>query len=151
MADALQPTTGPWRWEFNRKHKSVSLQGGERPFDLTVMDFVRWGTFSAVPILRDPAIDGMNVMHRLCDRTDWITPFLGRSHHADWCADVIHPDMRLMAAAPMLRDALAELLQRAENFHAANVKFTDFAAARSAMDGAQIALAAALYGGKLRP
>ena len=151
MAEALQPTAGPWRWEFNRKHKTVSLQGGVRPFDLTVMDFTRWGTHGAVPSLRDPAIDGMNVMHRLCDRPDWIEPFPGRDHHADWCASVIHPDMRLMAAAPLLRDALVELLQRSENFHAANVKFKDFAAARAAMDGAAIALAAALYGGRLRP
>ncbi len=106
MSEALQPTPGPWRWEFNRKHRSVSLQGGARPFDLTVMDFSRWGTQGAIPNLRDPAIDGMNVMHRLCDRPDWISPFPGRSHHADWCANVIHPDMRLMAAAPAMLKAL---------------------------------------------
>ena len=102
-------TQGPWRWEFNRKHKTLHLVGGRPQYDLTIMDFDRWGMRGAVATLRDPAEDGMNIMHRLCDRPDWIAPFPGRAHHATWCADVTHPDMRLMAAAPDLLEALIEL------------------------------------------
>jgi len=105
-------TEGPWRWEFNRKHKVMHLVGGRPKFDLTIMDFDRWGMNRAVATLRDTAHDGMNIMHRVCDRPDWIAPFAGREHHANWCADIIHPDMRLMAASPCLlaaaKKALAE-------------------------------------------
>jgi len=104
-----QHTSGPWRWEFNREHKTLHLVGGRPQYDLTIMDFDRWGMRGAVATLRDPAEDGMNIMHRLCDRLDWIAPFPGRAHHATWCADVTHPDMRLMAAAPDLLEALIEL------------------------------------------
>ena len=100
-------TPGPWRWEINRSSKVLHLVGGQpRQYDLTIMDFDRWGMSRAIATLRDTAEDGMNIMHRLCDRPDWIAPFPGREHHADWCADVTHPDMRLMAAAPDLLAAL---------------------------------------------
>ena len=99
-------TPGPWRWEFNREHKVLHLVGGRPQYDLTIMDFDRWGMNRAIATLRDPAEDGMNIMHRLCDRPDWIATFPGRAHHAAWCADVTHPDMRLMAAAPDLLEAL---------------------------------------------
>ena len=99
-------TCGPWRWEFNGAHRVLHLVGGRPKYDLTIMDFDRWGMSGAVATLRDPAEDGMNIMHRLCDRPDWIAPFPGREHHAAWCADVTHPDMRLMAAAPDLLEAL---------------------------------------------
>lgn len=101
-------TAGPWRWEFNSKHKSMRLVGGKPQYDLTIMDFDRWGMGGAVATLRDTAHDGMNIMHRLCDRPDWVAPFAGRAHHADWCSDVVHPDMRLMAAAPDLLALLVE-------------------------------------------
>lgn len=103
-------TPGPWRWEFNREHRNLHLVGGgQRQYDLTIMDFDRWGMNDAVATLRDPAIDGMNVMHKLPDRPDWIAPFPGREHHADWCAAVRHPDMRLIEAAPDLLAALQAL------------------------------------------
>ena len=105
-------TPGPWRWEFNREHKTLHLVGGRPQYDLTIMDFDRWGMSGAVATLRDPAEDGMNIMHRLCDRPDWIAPFPGRAHHAKWCADVMHPDMRLMAAAPDLLEFVSEWLSR---------------------------------------
>jgi len=112
-------TAGPWRWEFNRKHKGLHLVGGQpTQYDLTIMDFDRWGMSSAVATLRDTAHDGFNIMHRLCDRPDWIAPFPGRAHHADWCADVTHPDMRLMAAAPDLLDALQGLLAEYQHIKA---------------------------------
>ncbi len=101
------PTDAPWRWEFNRSSKSMHIVGGRPRFDLTVMDFARWGMSSAVALFRDVAVDGMNIMHRLCDRADWIAPFPGRAHHVDWCAEITHPDARLMVAA---RNAAPELL-----------------------------------------
>lgn len=110
MTDAKH-TPGPWRWEFNGNAKRMVLVGGRPRYDLTIMDFARWGMTGAVAEFRDTAHDGMNIMHRLCDRPDWIVPFEGRSHHADWCADVIHPDARLIAAAPDLLEALVAALQ----------------------------------------
>lgn len=103
-------TAGPWRWEFNAKYKSMTLVGGKPQFDLTIMDFGRWGMGGAVAVMRDTAHDGFNIMHRVCDRPDWIAPFEGRAHHADWCAEIIHPDMRLMASAPDLLAALQGVL-----------------------------------------
>ena len=109
-ASVMQHTPGPWRWEINREHKVLHLVGGRPQYDLTIMDFDRWGMNRAVATLRDTAADGLNIMHRLCDRQDWIAPFQGRKHHETWCADVTHPDMRLMAAAPDLLDALEKML-----------------------------------------
>lgn len=94
----MEHTKEPWRWEFNEKHKTVSIVGGVPRFDLTVMDFERWGMGGAVPRFRDTAHDGMNVMHRLCDRKDWFAPYAGREHHANWHANVIHPDARRIVA-----------------------------------------------------
>ena len=43
MDKQQQHTAGPWRWEFNAEHRSVHLVGGVPQFDLTIMDFTRWG------------------------------------------------------------------------------------------------------------
>lgn len=100
-------TPGPWRWEISSKSKNLHLVGGARPqYDLTVMDFDRWGMSSATVRLRDTAPGGFNLLHKLHERPDWIAPFPDRAHHASWCSNVIHPDMRLIAAAPDLLDAL---------------------------------------------
>lgn len=99
-------TPGPWRWELNEKHKSLHLVGGRPQFDLTILQPVRWGMSSATLFIRDTAYDGMNLLHKLHERRDWISPFEGRKHHVDWCADVTHPDMRLIAAAPDLLEVL---------------------------------------------
>ncbi|MBR8228063.1 hypothetical protein KDX05_07025 [Burkholderia vietnamiensis] len=109
----IKHTPGPWRWEFNRKHKSMQLVGGVPKYDLTVMDFDRWGMGGAVVRLRED-IDGMNLMRRLCDRSDWVTPFPGRDHHADWCAGVTHPDMKLIEAAPDMALVLEMLSAEAD-------------------------------------
>ncbi|PTW84009.1 hypothetical protein DBL07_25905 [Achromobacter mucicolens] len=99
-------TEGPWRWEFNAEHRSVQLVGGKPQYDLTVMDFTRWGMAGAGIRLRELSERGMNLLHKLHERPDWIAPFPGREHHKHWRADVIHPDMRLIAAAPELLAAL---------------------------------------------
>ena len=101
-------TPGPWRWELNEKSKILHLVGGKPTFDLTIIQPIRWGTQQATLFIRDTAHDGMNLMHKLHERRDWIAPLPGREHHADWCADVTHPDMRLIAAAPDLLEALQE-------------------------------------------
>lgn len=99
-AIAAGPTGGRWRWEINMNNKRLHLVGGAgREFDLTIMDFDRWGMGNAVATLRDTSIDGMNIMHRLPDRKDWIAPFPGRAHHADWCQQVTHPDMKWIEEA----------------------------------------------------
>ncbi len=36
-------TEGPWRWELSMQSKRLHLVGGRPQFDLTVMDFTRWG------------------------------------------------------------------------------------------------------------
>lgn len=105
-------TPGPWRWEMNQSTKEVNLVGGVPRFDLTVMDFVRWGMGSAAPRFRDTALDGMNLMDRVCDKPEWLQDFPGRSHHARWCRAVIHPDAVLMATAPDLLDALERLVRQ---------------------------------------
>lgn len=117
-------TSGPWRWEFNRGSKSVHLVGGRPQYDLTIMDFSRWGMSGAGINLRDTAHDGMNIMHKLQERSDWVAPFPGRKHHADWCADVVHPDMRLMASAPDLLEAL--ILLEAEMVLSGNAGSEDY-------------------------
>ena len=103
---AAAHTPGPWRWELNERSKGLHLVGGVQMYDLTIMDFERWGMHSATVRLRDTTHDGMNIMHKLHERRDWIAPFAGRKHHFDWCADVTHPDARLIAAAPELLQAL---------------------------------------------
>jgi hypothetical protein len=100
------PTPGPWRWEINLEHRRVHLVGGTPMFDLTVVDFDRWGMNGATMSLRDTAHDGMNIMHKLHDRPDWFAPIPGRKHHASWLQVVTHPDARLMAAAPTMLAAL---------------------------------------------
>ena len=98
-------TPGPWRWEFNERSKSLQLVGGRPQFDLTIIQPTRWGMSSATLYIRDTSHDGMNLLHKLHERRDWTAPFKGRAHHADWCKDVVHPDMRLIAAAPRLLKA----------------------------------------------
>lgn len=103
-------TPGPWRFEFNAEHRRVHLVGGRPRFDLTIMDFCRWGMGGATMLLRDTAHDGMNIMHKLHERPDWIAPQPGREHHKSWHQLLTHPDIRLIEAAPDLLEALRALV-----------------------------------------
>jgi len=103
-------TPGPWRFEFNAEHRSVHLVGGRPQYDLTIMNFCRWGMGRATMLLRDTAHDGMNIMHKLHDRPDWIAPEPGREHHKSWFQLLTHPDIRLIEAAPDLLEALKEVV-----------------------------------------
>lgn len=101
----ISHTPGPWRWEVNRAHKSVKLCGGppKRGFgryDLTVMDFRRYGMAGAAPVFwnwdYDRFVGAPNRADALAVSVE------GREHHEAWFADIDHPDARLIAAAPEL-------------------------------------------------
>lgn len=114
----MSHTPGPWRWQLNLGSKSLMLVGGRPMFDKTVMQFDRWGMSGATPMFNgEIAGDKYNVMHKVHERPDWIAPFPGREHHADWCATVTHPDALLMAAAPDLKAALEGLLLEYQHIH----------------------------------
>lgn len=133
MSNKLQHTPGPWRWELNQSCKSLQLVGGSQKYDLTVIEPVRWGMDSATLMIRDTEGDGF--LHKLHDRPDWIAPFPGRAHHARWCASVTHPDMRLIAAAPDLLEALDTLCNRIEleRVGAPPIDWPSYKAARAAI------------------
>lgn len=103
-------TPGPWRWEINRKSKRISLCGGKPQFDLTVMEFSRWGMGNAQPVFRQIE-DRMDLLHKVSERPDWVTPITGREHHKEWCATISHPDAALIASAPELLDAAERLME----------------------------------------
>lgn len=103
----VRHSSGPWRWELNVSDKSVRLCGGVPRFDLTVVDFVRWGMGSAAPRFRED-VDGMNIMRR-CD--DHGEVFAGREHHAKWFQGIDHPDARLIASAPEMLALLRRIVE----------------------------------------
>lgn len=114
---AAKHTPGPWRWEFNEKHKGLHLVGGKPQFDLTIIDFERWGMHKATMRLRDTAHDGFNLMYRVHERADWIAPQPGREHHKSWHQLLAHPDARLIEAAPDLLEALTALIPMFAQWH----------------------------------
>lgn len=105
-------TPGRWRWELNVKSKQIQLCGGKRPFDLTVMDFVRWGMSGAKPRVLDPR----HPDHMLLEGVEQFAKVVeGREHHADWFQNVDTPDLNLIAAAPSLLARCQELEREVEH------------------------------------
>lgn len=141
-------TPGPWRFEFNAKHRNVTLVGGQpTKYDLTIMDFCRWGMNGATMLLRDTAHDGMNIMHKLHDRPDWIAPQPGREHHKSWHQLLTHPDIRLIEAAPDLLSAMNGLLAYFESGNSVLVSQATIKANSAEVLAARAAIAKA--GGEL--
>jgi hypothetical protein len=104
-----EPTEGPWRWELNLKSKRLELCGGVPRFDLTVMDFVRWGMGGAAPRVRRMSAPRLNIMERI---ELFAKVVLGREHHANWFQSVDHPDMRLMEKSRDLYNVCHKLVDR---------------------------------------
>lgn len=136
MSAPLQHTPGPWRWDFNAKHKTLQLVGGRPQFDLNIIDFERWGMGGATMRLRDTAHDGLQLMYRVHERPDWICPDPGREHHKSWHQLLNHPDARLIEAAPRLLAALEAMLEEDDGGRAAAEARAAVAQARGLEGGA---------------
>lgn len=130
-------TPGPWRWELSATNKQLHLVGGDHRYDLTIMDFCRWGMWGAGVRMREttPGHEELNCMFKVHERNDWIAAFPNREHHKHWCANIIHPDMRLMAAAPDLLEALETIVGQCE--HSFEFSGIDLAEARAAIKKAK--------------
>ncbi len=104
-----QSTSGPWRWELSEKSKDVRLVGRNDAqrldYDLTVMDFVRYGMSGAAPRFRTDRA-GMNIMKRV---EEWGSIVPGREHHAHWHKFIDHPDALLIASAPDMQKRINTL------------------------------------------
>lgn len=110
-ARAEAATAGPWRWEVNLYGKQVNLQGGRRPYDISVMRFERWGMRGAAPTFLTP---GQDDWHQRSERAEvYATPAPGRGHHADWFQLLDHRDANFIEHAradiPWLLDEIARL------------------------------------------
>lgn len=107
MSTETKFTPGPWRWELNLKMKQIKLCGGVPRYDLTVMDFVRWGMGGCQPrFLRIAQPD-----HMLLEKSESFSePVKGREHHENWFRAINHPDAKLMAASPEMYAILDEIL-----------------------------------------
>lgn len=105
-------TPGPWRWELNENAKRLQLCGGKRPYDIIVMDFVRYGMHGAAPRFNSEIKEGMNIMYR-AEKFSVIVP--GREHHAHWFKSLDHPDAVLIQNAPRLLEVGMKLLALSES------------------------------------
>lgn len=103
-------TPGPWRWEINRKHKSINLCGGlpAGTYDKTVLGFERYGMNGAAPVFHNWTAEGWG--GKPYRAFELAVEKVGREHHADWFALIDHPNAHLIAAAPDLLVALKDAL-----------------------------------------
>jgi hypothetical protein len=108
MKVGFKGTPGPWRWELNEKSKDLNLCGGKPMYDLTVMDFVRWGVGGAIPRFNTQYNTDLAIMKK-ADTFGQIVP--ERKHHASWFKTLNHPDAQLIAAAPDLLEACMKALE----------------------------------------
>lgn len=106
----VKHTPGPWRWEVNRKHKSVELCGGlpAGTFDKTVLSFERYGMKSAAPVFHNWTEDGWGGAPKRAD--ELAVAKTGREHHADWFALLDHPNAHLISAAPDLLEVVKDFV-----------------------------------------
>lgn len=104
-------TPGPWRWEINRKHKTINLTGGlpAGTFDKTVLGFERYGMSGAAPVFHNWTENGWGGAPKKAH--ELAVEKKGREHHSDWFALIDHPNARLIAAAPDMYDALWEAVE----------------------------------------
>ncbi|GEM_PF-2604728 len=111
-------TPGPWRWELNESAKSVNLCGGGGvPFDLTVMDFERYGMNGAAPCFMG------NLFLERAEKFSRVVK--GREHHQKWFKGINHPDALLIEKAPEMLDMLIDIYSKFEkDGHLLNVSPT---------------------------
>lgn len=102
MTETAKHTPGPWRWEINRKHKSINLCGGlpAGTYDKTVLGFERYGMNGAAPVFHNWTAEGWG--GKPYRAFEVAVEKAGREHHADWFALIDHPNAHLIAAAPDL-------------------------------------------------
>lgn len=86
----MKHTPEPWRWELNEESRDVQLCGGNPKYDMTVMDFVRWGMGGATPRFNFTLeTRGLQIME---PAKKFSKPVEGREHHASWFKSINHPD-----------------------------------------------------------
>jgi hypothetical protein len=112
-------TPGPWRWEVNITTRTVRLCGGPPKsgfgrYDLTVLDFTRWGMNNAAPVFWDWNYERFVGTPKHAGDIAAVVP--GREHHERWFRSINHPDAHLIAAAPDLYAALKHCLQEHGGF-----------------------------------
>lgn len=122
-------TPGPWRWEINLKSRQLQLCGGRPLFDLTVMDFRRWGMGGAQPRFLVPHPSGGMLLH---EAHEFAKAVPGREHHAHWFQAIDHPDADLIAAAPELLGALKRCVREMRGTISFTHEFDDALAAADA-------------------
>lgn len=109
MSDTFTP--GPWAWFANARQKNVYLATPDRGRQF-VMQFERAGMQGAQPVFQ---VNESGRPH--CGRMVPLFYLHGVSTEPDHNGEitVTHPDALLMAAAPEMHAALAELTRQAEH------------------------------------
>lgn len=120
LALEARATRGPWRWNLNRKHKSVHLEGLPTRGLETVFDVVRWSMGSAKLRFREACL--------MVDCDEMAKPFDGRKHHESWYADIDHPDAQMIVSA---RNHIAELCREVLALRAAARMALDYCECRN--------------------